>query len=41
MSIVFALSNISKSFGKDNEIPIIINATLQIKKGEIYIYKLH
>ncbi|AHX04989.1 ABC transporter ATP-binding protein [Ehrlichia japonica] len=35
MSIVFALSNISKSFGKDNEIPIIINATLQIKKGEI------
>ncbi|CEI84989.1 ABC transporter ATP-binding protein [Ehrlichia minasensis] len=35
MSTVFALSNISKFFGKDNKLPIITNANLQIKKGEI------
>ncbi|CAH57834.1 lipoprotein releasing system ABC transporter ATP-binding protein lolD [Ehrlichia ruminantium] len=35
MSIVFALSAISKSFGKNNQVNIIINANLQIKKGEI------
>ncbi|QGR02205.1 ABC transporter ATP-binding protein [Ehrlichia ruminantium] len=35
MSVVFALSSISKSFGKNNQIPIITDANLQITKGEI------
>ena len=35
MSTVLTLSNISKFFGKNNQIPIITNANLQIKKGEI------
>ncbi|ABD44785.1 ABC transporter family protein [Ehrlichia chaffeensis str. Heartland] len=35
MSTVFALANIYKSFGRNKEVPVIVNATLQIKKGEI------